>query len=210
LIVHKGVKAKFRDALVDQARELKMGVGADPETQIGPVVNRTQLARIHDYVGIGQREGATLLTGGKILDEGDYARGSFYAPTVFDAMTLDMRIAQEEIFGPVTGIVEVGSLEEALFAANASNYGLSLSLYTRDVGRAFRAIEELQAGIVYINLPTSGAEIQLPFGGVKNTGNGHREAGAGAMDYCTEWKSVYVNYSDSTELVRAQIDTQPA
>ena len=209
LIVHRSAKAKFRDALVDQTRALKMGVGADPDTQIGPVVNRTQLARIHDYVGIGVGEGAKVLTGGKILDEGDYARGSFYAPTIFDDMTLDMRVAQEEIFGPVTGIVEVGSLEEALYAANATQYGLSLSLYTRDVTRAFRAIEELEAGIVYINLPTSGAEIQLPFGGVKNTGNGHREAGAGAMDYCTEWKSVYVNYSNSEELVRAQIDTMP-
>ncbi len=110
-------------------------------------------------------------------------------------MTLDMRVAQEEIFGPVTGIVEVGSLEDALRAANSTRYGLSLSLYTRDITRAFRAIEELEAGIVYINLPTSGAEIQLPFGGVKDTGNGHREAGWMAMDYCTEWKSVYVNYS---------------
>ena len=120
-----------------------------------------------------------------------------------------MRVAQEEIFGPVTGMIEVGGLEEALYAANATQYGLSLSLYTQDVKRAFRAMQELEAGIVYINLPTSGAEIQLPFGGVKNTGNGHREAGWAAMDYCTEWKSVYVNFSESEELVRAQIDTLP-
>ena len=118
-----------------------------------------------------------------------------------------MRVAQEEIFGPVTGLIAVESLDEALSAANATNYGLSLSLYTADVNRAFRAIDELESGIVYINLPTSGAEIQLPFGGVKQTGNGHREAGWMAMDYCTEWKSVYVNYSASGELVRAQIDT---
>ena len=148
-----------------------------------------------------------MLTGGRILDDGDLGRGSFYAPTVLDNMTLDMRVAQEEIFGPVTGIVEVDSLEDALRAANQTRYGLSLSLYTRDITRAFRAIEALDAGLVYINLPTSGAEIQLPFGGVKDTGNGHREAGWMAMDYCTEWKSVYVNYSESDELVRAQIDT---
>ena len=123
-------------------------------------------------------------------------------------MRLGMRIAQEEIFGPVTGIIEVDSLDEAIAAANQTRYGLSLSLYTNDVNRAFRAMQELEAGIVYINLPTSGAEIQLPFGGVKQTGNGHREAGWMAMDYCTEWKSVYVNYSNSEELVRAQIDTQ--
>jgi aldehyde dehydrogenase (NAD+) len=119
-----------------------------------------------------------------------------------------MRVAQEEIFGPVTGIIEVESFEQAIAAANSTSYGLSLSLYTGDVQRAFQGIDQLEAGIVYVNLPTSGAEIQLPFGGVKNTGNGHREAGWTAMDYCTEWKSVYINYSGANELVRAQIDTQ--
>ncbi len=208
IIVQSGVKSKFRDMLVSQTNEVKMGVGADPETQIGPVVNREQLKRIHEYVGIGEREGAKVLTGGRILDEGAFGGGAFYAPTVFDNMTLDMRIAQEEIFGPVTGLIEVNDLETALSAANKTTYGLSLSLYTRDVTRAFRAINDLEAGLVYINLPTSGAEIQLPFGGVKNTGNGHREAGWMAMDYCTEWKSIYVNYSPKSELIRAQIDTE--
>ncbi len=208
LIVQRGVKAKFRDALVDQTRELKMGAGTDPATQIGPVVNRSQLDRIDNYVGIGRREGAKVLTGGHKLTDGAFGRGHFYAPTVLDEMTWEMRVAQEEIFGPVTGIVEVDTLDDALRAANSARYGLSLSLYTRDVTRAFRAINELDAGLVYINLPTSGAEIQLPFGGVKDTGNGHREAGWTAMDYCTEWKSVYVNYSASEDLVRAQIDTQ--
>ncbi len=207
LIVHKAVKAKFRDALVDQTRALRMGIGADPNAQIGPVVNRAQLSRIHSYVEIGRNEGAKLLTGGTVLTESPLDAGCFYAPTIFDEMTLDMRIAQEEIFGPVTGIIEVGSLDEAIHAANATNYGLSLSIYTHNLTRAFRAIDELEAGIVYVNLPTSGAEIQLPFGGVKQTGNGHREAGWMAMDYCTEWKSVYLNYSESSELVRAQIDS---
>ena len=210
LIVQKGVKAKFREMLTEQTRGLRMGAGIDPDAQIGPVVNRRQLERIHRYTEIGMAEGATLLTGGNILDAPEYAAGCFYAPTIFDDMTLTMRIAQEEIFGPVTGLIEVDSLEDALHAANATPYGLSLSLYTSDVNRAFRAIDALEAGLVYINLPTSGAEIQLPFGGTKQTGNGHREAGWMAMDYCTEWKSVYVNYSGSTELVRAQIDTQPA
>ncbi len=207
LIVHKAVKAKFRDALVDQTRALRLGIGADPNAQIGPVVNRAQLSRIHSYVEIGKNEGAKLLTGGNVLTESPLDAGCFYAPTIFDDMTLDMRIAQEEIFGPVTGIIEVGSLDEAIQAANATNYGLSLSIYTHNVTRAFRAINELESGIVYVNLPTSGAEIQLPFGGVKQTGNGHREAGWMAMDYCTEWKSVYLNYSESSELVRAQIDS---
>jgi aldehyde dehydrogenase (NAD+) len=210
LIVQRGVKAKFREALVERTKALKMGAGADASVDIGPVVNREQLQRIHGYVEIGKAEGAQILTGGRILDAPEFEAGCFYAPTVLDDVTLDMRVAQEEIFGPVTALIEVDGLEEALHAANHSLYGLSLSLYTRDVHRAFRAMQELDAGIVYINLPTSGAEIQLPFGGVKQTGNGHREAGWTAMDYCTEWKSLYVNYAETEELVRAQIDTQPS
>jgi acyl-CoA reductase-like NAD-dependent aldehyde dehydrogenase len=208
LIVHKDVKAKFRDTLIDRTRALRMGAGIDPNADIGPVINRQQLERIHGYVEIGRNEGARVLTGGQILTNDAYAQGCFYAPTVLDDVTLNMRVAQEEIFGPVTALIEVDSLENALRAANATQYGLSLSLYTQDVNRAFRAMQELDAGIVYINLPTSGAEIQLPFGGVKQTGNGHREAGWMAMDYCTEWKSIYVNYSATDELVRAQIDVQ--
>ncbi len=207
LIVERGIKEKFTALLLERTRELKMGAGVDPNAQIGPVVNRIQLKRIHSYIEIGMAEGAALLTGGRILD-GDYARGCFYAPTIFDNVTPTMRIAQEEIFGPVTSIIEAQSLDHALELANGTAYGLSLSLYTENVHAAFRAMDELESGIVYINLPTSGAEIQLPFGGVKNTGNGHREAGWMAMDYCTEWKSVYVNYSTSRELVRAQIDTE--
>jgi aldehyde dehydrogenase (NAD+) len=207
LIVQRGVKRRFRDELVDRASALRMGAGVDPAAEIGPVINRKQLARIHSYVEIGKAEGAKILTGGNVLTEGDYAAGCFYAPTVLDEVDTGMRVAQEEIFGPVTAIIEVDSLDEALAQANGTQYGLSLSLYTRDVSRAFRAMQELEAGLVYINLPTSGAEIQLPFGGVKQTGNGHREAGPTAMDYCTEWKSVYVNYSESEDLVRAQIDT---
>lgn len=210
IILQSGIKNRFRDSLLDQTSALKIGDGTDPTTQIGPVVNRSQLERIHNYTNIGVSEGAQLLTGGRILDDAEFAKGCYYAPTIFDAMSMRMRIAQEEIFGPVTGLVEVSGLEEAIHTANNTPYGLSLSLYTSDLRRAFRAIEEFEAGIVYINLPTSGAEIQLPFGGVKNTGNGHREAGWMAMDYCTEWKSVYVNYSESSELVRAQIDTQPS
>lgn len=207
LIVQKSIHDKFRDALVDRTRKLKLGSGLEVDTQIGPVINLSQLERIDSYVQIGKSEGANILTGGHRIVNGEFASGSFYSPTVFDGVNSDMRIAQEEIFGPVTGIIEIANIEEALAIANATKYGLSLSLYTNDLNRAFRAIEELEAGIVYINLPTSGAEIQLPFGGTKQTGNGHREAGWAAMDYCTEWKSVYVNYSSSDELVRAQIDT---
>jgi aldehyde dehydrogenase (NAD+) len=208
LIVHRSVKDRFRDALVSRTQALRIGAGADPNAEIGPVVNRSQLERIHGYVEIGRAEGAKVATGGRIMEEADYKPGCFYAPTILDEVETGMRVAQEEIFGPVTGIITVDSLDQAIEPANGTLYGLSLSIYTQDVSRAFRAMQELEAGIVYVNLPTSGAEIQLPFGGVKQTGNGHREAGWTAMDYCTEWKSIYVNYSDSTELVRAQIETQ--
>jgi aldehyde dehydrogenase (NAD+) len=208
LIVQRGIKKQFRDALISRTQALKIGDGLDPATEVGPVVNRSQLDRIHSYMDVAHNEGAKVLTGGRILSEPEFAGGCYYMPTVLDNVTPQMRVAQEEIFGPVTGIIEVESFEQAIAAANSTSYGLSLSLYTGDVQRAFQGIDQLEAGIVYVNLPTSGAEIQLPFGGVKNTGNGHREAGWTAMDYCTEWKSVYINYSGANELVRAQIDTQ--
>jgi len=209
LIVDRRIHAEFRDALVDRTRALKLGSGLDAATDVGPIINRAQLERVHGYTEIGEAEGAKLLAGGKVAGEGALAAGCFYAPTVFDGVRPQMRIAQEEIFGPVTAIVEADGIDEAVEIANGTTYGLSLSLYTRDLRTAMRAAEELDSGIVYINLPTSGAEIQLPFGGTKQTGNGHREAGWMAMEYCTEWKAVYINYSDSGALVRAQIDTVP-
>src|SRR5262249_53507366 len=149
---------------------------------------------------VGVDEGAKLLTGGEPLG-GD---GFFYRPTVFADVEPRMRIAQEEIFGPTTALIPVAGFEEAIAAANAVEYGLSSSIYTRDVGRAFRAMRDLQAGITYVNAGTIGAEVHLPFGGVKGTGNGHREAGQAALDVFTEWKSIYVDYSG--KLQRAQID----
>ncbi len=206
LIVDRKIKAHFTERLVAETLKLRMAPGADPDAQIGPVVNRTQLERIHSYIAIGQSEGAIVLTGGTPLTDAPLDKGCFYAPTIFDNMTPSMRIAQEEIFGPVTGIITVDGLDEAIAIANGTDYGLSLSLYTANLRRGMLALDELESGIVYINLPTSGAEIQLPFGGVKNTGNGHREAGWMAMDWCTEWKAAYINYAEGSELVRAQID----
>jgi aldehyde dehydrogenase (NAD+) len=153
---------------------------------------------------VGREEGGHVLIGGEVAREGELAQGWFYRPTVFSDVTPGMRIAQEEIFGPTTAVLAVDSLDDALTVANGTTYGLSLALYTRDLGTAFRAINELEAGIVYINAPTIGAEIQLPFGGVKSTGNGHREAGLVALDQFSEWKSIYIDYSG--RLQRAQID----
>ncbi len=147
-----------------------------------------------------------MLTGGEIAREGALAEGWFYRPTVFGDVTPAMRIAQEEIFGPTTVVMPVRSLDEALAAANSTQYGLSLSVYTNDLRKAFRAINELHSGIVYVNAPTIGAEIQLPFGGTRNTGNGHREAGGRVLDEFSEWKSIYIDYSG--HLQRAQIDTE--
>jgi alpha-ketoglutaric semialdehyde dehydrogenase len=204
IIVHEKIYKQFADKFVARTKELKIGDGLDPKNDVGPVVSKSQLESVNSYVEIGKAEGAKLLFGGRILTEGELAKGCFHEPTVFGDVKASMRIAQEEIFGPVTCIIPVKDFDEAIKVANGTDYGLSLSMYTKDINRAFQAIEELESGIVYINAPTIGAEIQLPFGGVKQTGNGHREAGPTAIDQFTEWKSVYIDYSG--HLQKAQID----
>jgi alpha-ketoglutaric semialdehyde dehydrogenase len=205
LIVERSVLADFTDAFVARTRALRLGDGLVDGVDVGPVINETQLRRIHGYTEIGIDEGAELLTGGTVAGEGELSRGFFYTPTVFAGVSPSMRIAQEEIFGPTVAILAVDSMDEALATANSTQFGLSLSLYTNDLRHAFRAIHELESGIVYVNAPTIGAEIQLPFGGTKNTGNGHREAGGHVLDEFSEWKSIYIDYSG--RLQRAQIDT---
>lgn len=205
MIVTPKVADAFTERLVARARELRLGDGLDDGVDVGPVINRTQLDRIHSYTAVGTAEGATLALGGEIATEGELSEGHFYRPTVFTHVTASMRIAREEIFGPTISVIPVADLDEALSTANATEYGLSLSIYTNDLRHAFRAMHELHSGIVYVNAPTIGAEIQLPFGGTKNTGNGHREAGGHVLDEFSEWKSIYVDYSG--RLQRAQIDT---
>jgi alpha-ketoglutaric semialdehyde dehydrogenase len=202
--VHKGVYREFISLLSERARKLKVGCGLDPSVELGPLINRQQLQRVMNYVEIGRKEGAKLLTGGNRLDSGDHARGWFHEPTVFGDCDPKMRIAQEEIFGPLVSVIPIDSLEQGIEVANGVPYGLSASIYTRNVNRAFAAIQDLYTGIVYVNAPTIGAETHLPFGGTKQTGNGHREAAIAAIDFFTEWKSVYIDYSD--KLQRAQID----
>jgi aldehyde dehydrogenase (NAD+) len=203
LIVHDDIKSDFTDALLNRVGTMKVGNGLDPDVELAPVINEKQKNRILEYINIGRHEGAKLLTGGEELTGGDYANGYFVAPTVFDDMTPDMRIAQEEIFGPVTGMIRTHSVDEALVMANSVQYGLSCSIYTHDIGNVFTAVRELEFGLVYINAPTIGAEIQVPFGGFKNTGNGHREAGPQALDEFTEWKTVAIDYSG--KLQKAQM-----
>jgi alpha-ketoglutaric semialdehyde dehydrogenase len=202
--VHKAVYGEFLARFVERARKLKIGNGLDGSVEMGPIINEQQLQTVMSYVEIGKKEGAKLLTGGNRLDKGEYAKGWFHEATVFGDCAPGMRIAQEEVFGPVVSVMAIESLEQGIGVANGVRYGLSASVYTRDVNAAFGAMRDLYTGIVYINAPTIGAETHLPFGGTKQTGNGHREAAVAAIDFFTEWKSVYVDYSDT--LQRAQID----
>jgi acyl-CoA reductase-like NAD-dependent aldehyde dehydrogenase len=207
LIVHKKIYREFSKKLVEQTKTLRVGNGADPKVQVGPVINKDAVHKILGYVDIGQHEdGATLACGGKRLTKGDYSRGYFIEPAVFTDVSPQMRIAQEEIFGPVTSVIPTDSLEDAVEIANGVRYGLSAAIYTQDVNRAFQAMNETYTGIFYVNASTIGAEVHLPFGGTKATGNGHREAGTQVLDIFSEWKSVYVDYSG--RLQRPQIDNQ--
>jgi aldehyde dehydrogenase (NAD+) len=200
VIVHEAVYAQLQSKLVERAERMKIGDPWEDDTEIGPVINEAAVDKIHSYTEIGKNEGAMLLTGGERVE----GNGFYYRPTVFADVEPQMRIAQEEIFGPTTALIPVKSFEDAVQAANGIRYGLSSSIFTRDVNKAFRAMRDLQTGITYINAGTTGAEVHLPFGGMKETGNGHREAGQAALDVFTEWKSIYVDYSG--KLQRAQID----
>jgi alpha-ketoglutaric semialdehyde dehydrogenase len=202
--VHKKVYKEFLDRFVERTRRLKLGDGLDPDTEVGPVINETQLQTVMKYVEIGKNEGAKLVAGGSRAEADGLARGWYHQPTIFADVEPGMRIAQEEIFGPVVAAIPFSSFDEALEIANNVRYGLSASIYTRNVNNAYRAMRDLETGIVYVNAPTIGAEIQLPFGGTKGTGNGHREAGTAAIDFYSEWKTLYIDYSD--RLQRAQID----
>jgi aldehyde dehydrogenase (NAD+) len=205
VIVQRGVYEELQGKLIAAAERLRLGVGWEDDTDVGPVINKSALDKIHSYTEIGKGEGAKLLTGGEIASSDGLADGFYYRPTIFGDVEPGMRIAQEEIFGPTTALIPVESFDEAIHAANGVKYGLSSSIFTRDVNKAFRAMRDLDTGITYINAGTIGAEVHLPFGGTKDTGNGHREAGQAALDVFTEWKSIYVDYSG--RLQKAQIDT---
>ncbi len=205
LVVHKKVYKKFCAKLVERAKALRVGNGLDPKVEVGPVINERQMEKILGYIEIGKNEDkATLACGGSRLTKGKYANGYFIEPTVFTDVKPKMRIAQEEIFGPVTCVIPFSTLEEAINIVNGVSYGLSSAIYTQDVNRAFYAMQELYTGICYVNSATIGAEVHLPFGGTKGTGNGHREAGTQVLDIFSEWKALYVDYSG--KLQKAQID----
>ncbi len=203
VIVHEKILLEFQKRLMERTKKLKLGNGLDESTDVGPVINNSQLQKIAKYVDIGKNEGAKLALGGKPAKP---LPGYFFEPTIFSGVSPDMRIAQEEIFGPVLSIISAGSFNEAIDIANSVEYGLSSSIYTENIKNAFRAIEKLETGITYINAPTIGAEIHLPFGGTKSTGNGTREAGTTAIEEFSEIKAVYFDYSG--KLQKAQIDVE--
>lgn len=205
LILHRSIAEAFTVKFLARVRTLKIGNGLHDGVNVAPLVSSEQRDRVADYVRIAKEEGAKLLCGGGVPTDPACADGWWFEPTVFGGVTRGMRIAREEVFGPVVAILVVDSFEEAVSIHNEVDYGLSSSIYTRDVNRAFTAIRDLEAGITYVNGPTIGAEVQLPFGGVKGTGNGHREAGLQVYEFYSEWKSVYVDHSG--RLQRAQIDT---
>jgi acyl-CoA reductase-like NAD-dependent aldehyde dehydrogenase len=204
VIVQRGIYDELQSKLVAAAEGLRLGVGWEDDTDVGPVINKRALDKIHEYTGIGQGEGAKLLTGGEVASGNGFDKGFYYRPTIFGDVEAGMRIAQEEIFGPTTALIPVDTFDDAIRVGNGVKYGLSSSIFTRDVNKAFRAMRDLDTGITYINAGTIGAEVHLPFGGTKDTGNGHREAGQAALDVFTEWKSIYVDYSG--RLQKAQID----
>lgn len=206
VIVHEAVKEDLEQLILKKIKELKIGNGLHNDVKVGPIINKAGLEKIKSYIKIGKDEGAKLIAGGNELTGDEYAAGLYFEPTVFTDATIDMRISQEEIFGPVVSLIPVESFEEAIEVNNSVEYGLSSSIFTRDVNKVFKAQRDLDTGIVYVNAGTTGAEIHLPFGGTKGTGNGHRDSGVQALDVFTEWKAVYVDYSG--KLQRAQIDVE--
>ena len=205
VVVERDAVEPLLSRLEHGARRLRLGSGLDESVDVGPLINHAAVEKVSSYVDVGRTE-AELVLGGEAPRDGDLANGHFFAPTIFSGAKPMDRIAQEEIFGPVLSVVPVANYDEAVTAVNQTRYGLSASIFTRDVNLAFRAMRDLETGIVYVNAGTTGAEVHLPFGGWKETGNGHREAGHIALDTYTEWKSIYVDYSGRIQ--RAQIDNQ--
>jgi alpha-ketoglutaric semialdehyde dehydrogenase len=207
VIVERSVLDPLLQRLEARTRALRLGSGLEPDVDVGPLINAGALDKVSTYVGIGQVEGE-LIVGGSRATIHNLAHGHFFQPTIFSGVKPMDRIGQEEIFGPVLSVIPVDDYGAATLALNQTRYGLSSSIFTRDVNQAFRAMRDFETGIVYVNAGTTGAETHLPFGGWKETGNGHREAGHAALDTYTEWKSIYVDFSG--RLQRAQIDNQPS
>ena len=204
LIVHEDVHDELVERVIAKAKELRLGYGNEPDVDMGPLINQKALDKVSGYMDVAREDGATIALGGEAATGDGLGDGFFFQPTLFTGVTRDMRVAREEIFGPVLSVIKVSSFDEAIDVANDVQYGLSSAVYTRDVARAFRALRDIDAGITYVNGPTIGAEAHMSFGGVKATGNGHREGGWEVYDFYTETKTCYIDFSGG--LQRAQID----
>jgi len=194
VIVQKSVQKVFTDRLVAAAEKLRVGDGLDPDVDMGPLVNTGRVKAVQEYAEIGKQEGAKLVLGGSPLTGGDYREGAYYEPTIFTDVAPSMRIAREEVFGPLLSIVPIDSYEEAIKVANSTEYGLSTAIFTESSRLSFRAMRDIESGLVYINASTTGAEIHMPFGGMKASGNGHRELGKKAVEEFSETKTIFVSY----------------
>ena len=206
VIVHQSIYDNFTEKLAAETKKLKVGPGEDESTDVCPVINEKQLNTIMRYVEIGKKEGAKLILGGNRLTHGVYSRGFYFEPTIFVDVRPDMVIAREEIFGPVLVVFKVNSFEEAIEVHNATEYGLSGSIFTRNVNRAMSAVDRMETGVCYVNAPTFGSEVHLPFGGVKKSGGGHREVGKAALEVFSDWKTIYVDYSGGVQNVQFHKD----
>ena len=194
VIIHRAVYQSFADRMVAAAEQLRVGDGLDAQVDVGPLVNRGRVKAVHEYTNVGKGEGARLLTGGTPLTEDEYDGGAYYTPTIFGDVQPEMRIAREEVFGPFLSLIPIDSYEEAIEVANSTEYGLSTGIFTESARLSFRAMRDIESGLVYINAGTTGSEIHLPFGGMKNSGNGHRELGTIGVDEFSELKSVFISY----------------
>jgi len=195
VFVHEAIYNIFMEQLIDETKKMKIGAGTDPETKVCPIINKRQYDNILTHIDDAKKSGARLVYGGKALTSGMYAKGYYVEPTIFDEAKIDSKLAQEEIFGPVLAVFKTGSLGEAIEKVNSVNYGLTFSLFTSNINAAMVALEKVEAGCCYINAPTFGSEPHMPFGGVKDSGNGSREPGTQAVDVFTEWKTIYIDYS---------------
>ena len=206
LILHEKIHDEFMKMLIARTEKLRLGDGLLETSEVGPCVSEGQRNSVQEYVAIGKNEGASLVCGGEFAKGNGVDSGWFHQPTIFTNVTRTMRIAKEEIFGPVLSLLKIKTIDEAISVLNDTIYGLSSSVFTKDINNSFKAMRDIKAGIVYINAPTIGAEAHMPFGGVKQTGNGHREGGWTVYDFFSEWKTIYVDYSG--KLQRAQIDNE--
>jgi acyl-CoA reductase-like NAD-dependent aldehyde dehydrogenase len=194
-VVVNEIAEEFVERIAARAKSMRIGAGGDPATEMGPSVDESQFLTVLRYIDIGREDGATLVCGGSRATGDGLDKGYFVHPTVFDHVTPDMRIAREEIFGPVLSVLRVKNFDEAMRVANDCEYGLSSAIFTNDATRIFRFVDEIETGMTHINSPTTGGEAHIPFGGIKGTGIGDREQGSTALDFYTELKVVYVDYT---------------